>query len=119
MQKSFIAAASQPLILSILANEECYGYKIVQKLNAMLQGEMEWPEATLYPMFKRMEKTGLVQSKWTISDNERPRKYYFITDEGLAELNRANKRWQHISEIIQALCQQSIDPNTQPLAEEK
>ncbi len=119
MQKSFIAAASQPLILSILANEECYGYKIVQKLNAMVQGEMEWPEATLYPMLKRMEKTGLVQSKWTISDNERPRKYYFITDNGLAELKKANERWQHISEIIQALYRQSMDPNTPTLAEEK
>ena len=119
MQKSFIAAASQPLILSILAVEECYGYKIVQKLNAMLQGEMEWPEATLYPMLKRMEKTGLVRSKWTVADQERPRKYYFITEAGIAELKRANKRWHHISSIIQSLCHQSLDVDIPPLTEEK
>ncbi len=119
MQKSFIAAASQPLILSILAAEESYGYKIVQRLNAMLEGEMEWPEATLYPMLKRMEKNGLIQSKWTIADNERPRRYYFITEAGIAELKQANKRWQHISTIIQSLCRQSFDVNTPPLTEEK
>lgn len=119
MQKSFLAAASQPLILSILAVEESYGYKIVQKLNAMLKGEMEWPEATLYPMLKRMEKIGLIQSKWTIADNERPRRYYFITEAGIAELKQANQRWHRIASIIQSLCQQSLNVDLPPLTEEK
>lgn len=111
MNKTLIAASSQPLILSILANGESYGYEIIQRLNAMSGGEMEWPEATLYPVLKRLERDGYIQSQWRMSDKGRPRKYYEITDSGLEALQKERKHWSNINRIISQLCDSAADIN--------
>lgn len=118
MQKSFVAAAAQPLILSILAKEKSYGYRIAKTLNAMLSGEMEWPEATLYPILKRMERVKLIQSEWMVTDNGRPRKYYHITEKGLEMLKEENRKWLRVSSVLKRLCEEVGSDHNPIVAEE-
>lgn len=65
--KSLVAASSKPLILSILKKGKNYGYALTQEVKKVSGGTLEWADGMLYPVLKRMEKDGLIQSEWIIS----------------------------------------------------
>jgi hypothetical protein len=82
VSKNLMAASTKPLILSILAGGEIYGYQIIQNVIQISGGALEWSEGMLYPVLHRMEKENFIQSQWKISENGRLRKYYRLTELG-------------------------------------
>lgn len=79
------------LVLSVLLNssEPCYGYSLVTSLNSL---GVEIEQNTLYPLLRRLEKQGLLESSWDTSDN-RPRKYYKISSKGKEVRDTLYKQW--------------------------
>lgn len=76
--------------LKMLAEPQ-YGYALIDMLN---KAGIDAEANTLYPLLRRMEKLGLLESLWN-TDESRPRKYYKTTSKGdelrialLAEWNR-------------------------------
>jgi len=67
----------QILVLALL-KKEMYGYAMVRTIRDL---GYEVEENTLYPLLRRLEKNGWVRSKWDVSE-DRPRKFYTITDQG-------------------------------------
>ena len=61
---------------------------------------MEWKEAMLYPVLKKLEREGLIQSTWVLSDEGRNRKYYDITDEGKAFLHERKTEWHALNSLF-------------------
>ena len=98
-----MAASTRPIILAILSQGEDYGYSIIQKVKSVSGGSLEWTDGMLYPVLQRMEMDGLVASKWKLSGNTRPRRYYTITERGqeelVSELNSWRKIWQALSSL--------------------
>lgn len=41
---------------------------------------------TLYPLLNRMEKGGLIRSKWETAEAQTPRRYYEVTAQGKTKL---------------------------------
>ncbi|HKI55105.1 MAG TPA: PadR family transcriptional regulator [Anaerolineales bacterium] len=76
-------------VLSQLSKEE-YGYSLLKALSD--QG-MEIDQSTLYPLLRRLESQGLLQSDWRIMDEARPRRYYVISTQGKAVLAKLKKEW--------------------------
>ena len=53
------------LVLSVLADTgPVHGYGIISALRARSDGAFDLPEGTVYPALHRMEKDGLVLSRW-------------------------------------------------------
>ncbi len=73
MNRGFI----QILVLALLENE-MYGYAMARTIKDL---GYDVEENTLYPMLRRLEKNGWIRSKWNVTE-DRPRKFYAITDEG-------------------------------------
>ncbi|MEL6669878.1 MAG: PadR family transcriptional regulator, partial [Bacteroidota bacterium] len=69
--RALVAASTKPLILSILSHGENYGYQIIKEVERLTEGELQWTDAMLYPVLKRMEAEGLVSSQWVKLDNGR------------------------------------------------
>ena len=82
LTKDMVAASSKPLLLSILAEGESYGYEIIQKVRELCGGQIEWSDGMLYPVLHRLERDGLIESEWKEADTGRERKYYFISSDG-------------------------------------
>ncbi|MBN2541044.1 MAG: helix-turn-helix transcriptional regulator [Bacilli bacterium] len=82
------------LVLASLKFEDSYGYLINQEINDV----MEISESTLYPILRRLEKQGLLETYQTIH-NSRVRKYYRITDEGLRKLKQSEKDFREMRKI--------------------
>ncbi len=98
--KDLVAASSTPLVLAILAEGESYGYAIIKRVHELSDGHLLWTDGMLYPVLHRLERQGLVTSKWGSSEIGRRRKYYRLTREGRAELEAEGKRWQMVDETL-------------------
>lgn len=103
LSKTLVAASTKPVILSILTRGEMYGYQIIQHVTELSGGNLEWSEGMLYPVLHRMEKDGLIQSQWQISENGRKRKYYHLTKQGREELEKDRQEWMKVHDLLTRL----------------
>jgi len=100
---TLVAASSKPIILSLLLSGESYGYQILRRVRRVSGGTMDWSSAMLYPVLRRMEKEGLIRSEWRVSEENRMRKYYMLTDAGQRELDVERARWSDIQKALRKL----------------
>ena len=98
--KELIAASTVPVILSILARGESYGYKLIKEVANQSGGQLEWSEAMLYPVLQRMEKNRLVESRWVEGENGKKRKYYRITKAGHEVLEDKKSEWLQLHAFL-------------------
>jgi PadR family transcriptional regulator PadR len=97
---TLVAASAKPMVLALLLSGESYGYEILQRVRRVSGGELEWSSAMLYPVLRRMEKDGLIHSDWRVSEENRMRKYYRLTDFGRREFEREKARWLSIQSAL-------------------
>jgi len=86
-------------VLSQLSREQ-YGYSLLKALSD--QG-MEIDQSTLYPLLRRLEAQGLLQSDWRIMDEARPRRYYVISTQGKAVLTKLKREWSTMAETMKQM----------------
>lgn len=91
--RELIAASSTPLVLSILAEGDNYGYAIIQRVLEVSDQEIEWTEGMLYPVLHRLERDGQIVAEWRQSDSGRERKYYRLTPQGRSDLRTERTKW--------------------------
>jgi len=99
--KELVAASSRPLVLSILAGGESYGYEILKQVKLLSGGELEWSDGMLYPVLHRLERDGLIAGRWQLTDAGRRRKYYRLTGRGKGQLARDRKGWMAVHGTLQ------------------
>ncbi|MFI4975878.1 MAG: PadR family transcriptional regulator [Caulobacterales bacterium] len=78
-------------VLSQLSSPQ-YGYSLRQALAARA---MPIEEGTLYPLLRRLEGQGLLQSEWRIKDGP-PRRYYRLSEAGKRALSRLAMNWREM-----------------------
>ena len=103
ISKNLTAASTKPIILGILKQGSSYGYLIIKKIKELSGGKLEWYDGMLYPVLHRLEKEGLIQSTWNVSDDSRPRKYYEITELGKEALLTEKQQWVEVTEVLNQL----------------
>ncbi len=84
--------------LAVLRRGESYGYKLVKDVS-------EWipiSESTLYPILKRLEAGGMVTVE-SMEHNGRLRKYYRITDAGVARIQDFISEWKELMAVYRAI----------------
>src|SRR5512141_1857946 len=86
-------------VLSQLSKEQ-YGYSL---LKALADQGLEIDQSTLYPLLRRLESQGLLQSDWRIADEARPRRYYVISTQGKAVLAKLKKEWSVMAGTMQKM----------------
>ena len=101
INKDLTAASSTPIVLAILAEEDSYGYAILQRVREVSSGRMEWTDGMLYPVLHRLERLGHVEARWEVAESGRRRKYYGITSRGRAQLVEEQRQWQAVDETLQ------------------
>ncbi len=92
IKKELTKGSSAMLVLSVLENEELYGYMIIKRISERSENAFNFKEGTLYPILHNFEAHGYVKS-YTVQTDGRMRKYYKITDKGVKTLNEAREEW--------------------------
>ncbi len=103
ISKTLVAASTKPIILSILISGEDYGYQIIQRVKDISGGTLEWSDNMLYPVLRRLEKAGLLVSRWKTSKEGRLRRYYRITEKGREELDSERRQWMSVNQALSKL----------------
>jgi DNA-binding PadR family transcriptional regulator len=103
VSKDLIAASATPLILSILAEGDSYGYAIIKRVRDLSGGKMEWTDGMLYPVLHRLQKQALVESYLDTGETGRQRKYYRLKKEGTKALAEHRSQWMLVHNTLQQL----------------
>ncbi|GAB2838261.1 PadR family transcriptional regulator [Actinocorallia aurea] len=82
-------------ILAVLDREECYAIEIIERLGAY--PALAPTPGTVYPLLARLDKAGLVATRWAEAAGGPPRKYYRLTEEGRASLAEGAAAWVALS----------------------
>lgn len=89
------------LVLAVLTrvDEPQYGYTLITELSEL---GMAVEQNTLYPLMRRLEKQGLLESLWQIEEN-RPRRYYQISALGRDVRTALIAEWQTLEQTMSKL----------------
>lgn len=93
------------LVLSVLRRRELYGYQIIRELELQSEEVFQMSEGTLYPILHSLEKEKFLESYWEEKESGRRRRYYRITDKGIAELEHRAKEWKSYSNAVEKVLQ--------------
>ncbi|HEY51548.1 MAG TPA: PadR family transcriptional regulator [Dehalococcoidia bacterium] len=108
-KRELIKGSSDSLLLCLFAQQPMYGYQIIKELEKRSQGYFKFKEGTLYPALHRLENAGLIEGKWHMLPNGRPRRYYHITAKGHATLSTERVQWQDFISAVNMILQPAED----------
>jgi len=93
VNKELLKGSTVTLILTLLENQEMYGYEIIKEMEKRSGGVFLFKEGTLYPILHTLEAESWVETYWQTHDG-RKRKYYRITQDGIAALKQRKREWE-------------------------
>ena len=88
------------LILKTLAWKPMHGYAIAQFLADRSRGELAVEGAALYQGLHRLERKGLIRSRWGTSETHRRVRIYALTPAGRAQLADEADGWKRYAAAI-------------------
>ena len=91
------------LVLNALDDPQ-YGYSLLQKLEKI---GINIEAGTLYPLLRRLDAQGLLESIWDTNES-RPRKYYQLNDQGKMILDELKHAWLDIVKDMEVLFKEKI-----------
>lgn len=94
------AALLDAIVLVVVSHESegTYGYKITQDVRSAINVS----ESTLYPVLRRLQKDECLEVYDRQYDG-RNRRYYKVTEKGMAQLNLYQVEWKNYSRKIQEI----------------
>ncbi len=99
INKELMKGSTPMMVLSVIAGEDMYGYKIIKELEERSENTFCLKEGTLYPILHALEDGGFVDSYW-VDMGSKKRKYYKITRKGKSALKEKKQEWQEYSTAV-------------------
>jgi DNA-binding PadR family transcriptional regulator len=90
------------LLLAVVADGPAHGYAIIDELQRRSEGAVALAEGTVYPALHRLEKAGLLASRWS-TDAPRRRRVYEVTDRGRRALGAEREQWRSFTAAIESI----------------
>ena len=90
------------LLLATLEAGPLHGYAVMEALRTGSGGRVDLPTGTVYPALHRLERAGLVRSRWS-TEGGRRRRSYALTEAGHRALAGERSSWQEFSGAVSAL----------------
>ena len=81
------------LILKTLDLEPMHGYGISLRIEQISKGVFQVNPGSLFPAFRRLERSGFLKTEWRDTENNRRAKYYVLTERGRKELKSETREW--------------------------
>ena len=95
------------LILAAVQSGPRHGYAIIEALRRSSGGVFDLPEGTIYPALHRLERAGLLASKWSVHEGRR-RRVYRLTRSGKAALSCDIRGWAIFARAVTAVLRGAV-----------
>jgi PadR family transcriptional regulator, regulatory protein PadR len=91
------------LVLKTLSLTAMHGWGISLRIQQISKGALEVNQGSLYPALQRLEKSGLIDSEWGTTGNNRRARYYRITAAGRRALGQELESWRRFAAGLEAV----------------
>ena len=88
------------LILKAVSLGKLHGYGVLLRIEQITGGALHNQQGALYPALYRLERQGLIESEWGVSDNNRRAKYYRLTTTGRQRLRDEAASWNRLADAM-------------------
>ena len=93
------------LVLRTLSAGPLHGYAVARMIRDRSDSVFLVEEGALYPALHRLERKGLVESTWGVSENNRRARYYQLSARGRAQLKSELATWQRYVKAVAGVLQ--------------
>lgn len=97
-------------VLSVIRKGEAYPSDIIEQMKA---ANFQLLEGTLYPLLTRLKNAGMLNYRWVESSSGPPRKYFSLTDKGLAFYQELENTWVEMVSAVNGVI--GTEPFAPPL----
>jgi PadR family transcriptional regulator, regulatory protein PadR len=88
------------LVLKTLSWGPRHGYAVARWIQDSTDDALQIGEGSLYPALYRLEKRGLIEAEWGLSETGRKVKFYSLTKDGRARLDLELAQWSEFSAAV-------------------
>jgi PadR family transcriptional regulator, regulatory protein PadR len=88
------------LVLQTLQLGPMHGWGITELLEMRSERVLQVGQGSLYPALYRLERQGLVESRWGVTENNRKARYYSLTVSGRAKLVEERANWERLARAV-------------------
>ena len=99
-------------VLALLNRRESYAYEIA----ATLSDAIDMGEGTIYPLMRRMQSEGQVETYLVESPSGPSRKYYRLTEAGRAALEQQTREWHAFVRAVEGVMTAPAAPEATAVA---
>ena len=87
-------------VLTVCSTGLLYAAEVLARLDGT---HFATREGTLYPMFGKLRRDGLLEYEWQESEAGPPRKYYRLTEAGTQRLTQLRENWSELGTTLEQL----------------
>jgi PadR family transcriptional regulator, regulatory protein PadR len=95
------------LVLKTLALGDLHGWGITERIEQGSRRAFQLNQGSLYPALYRLERQGLVTSRWGTTENNRRARYYSLTAAGRRRLAAEMQSWERLSAAVNMVLRMS------------
>ncbi|MDR0886094.1 MAG: PadR family transcriptional regulator [Clostridiales Family XIII bacterium] len=96
------------IILSLLLDEDSYGYQISKSIREATNEQYVMKETTLYSAINRLEKNGYITSYAGDISMGKPRTYFRITDDGRKYYQAKCAEWRLTKDMLSVFIREEM-----------
>jgi len=98
--ESILQGTLDMLVLRALQLEPMHGWGITERIEQWSEEVLCVGQGTLYPALYRLERQGLIASRWDTTENNRRARYYALTAAGRKHLTSEIDAWRRMARAI-------------------
>ena len=95
-KQSLIQGTLELLVLRTLLYGSCHGHGIARHIQQTSEDVLQVEHGSLYPALHRLEKNGLIASRWETTPRGREMRMYRLTAAGRKQLTLEQSKWNQL-----------------------
>jgi PadR family transcriptional regulator, regulatory protein PadR len=102
-QNTILRGTLDVLVLKALSRTAMHGFEVTEWLERQAGGSLGLDDSAVYQALYRMEKRGLIEAEWGVSDKNRRARYYELTKQGRAHLKAETERVLRYADMVRGI----------------
>lgn len=98
------------LALKALARQPMHGFEVTSWIEERSRGRLAFDDSAIYQALYRLEKRGLLEAEWGVTENNRRARYYQLTPAGRRHLRDETERLVRYSQIVTGILTAAASP---------
>ncbi|MGA3043340.1 MAG: PadR family transcriptional regulator [Bryobacteraceae bacterium] len=94
------------LILRTISLEPKHGWAIAKRIQQVSRDALQVQQGSLYPALHRLEQQGWIAAEWRPTETGRMAKFYALTGDGRAQMQKELAAWNRLSAAIDLVVQE-------------